>query len=135
MTDAEIQTLDQQEARFAIRCIEEVKESNESVKGDYFTQVKQLPTRILSNGLGQSLAFLFAKSEKKTRKDSGHRLLYDHIAEWLEERTVYPEKGPLLETMMQNDMSRYIEAQYHALRFLEWLVKFARAHLSTQKEN
>lgn len=61
-------TLDQRRASLAwqaIQSLEKLPDRDVEQRDDMVRQAKKLPVRIMASGLGQALAFLFAKSEKK----------------------------------------------------------------------
>ena len=55
------QTRDQQRAAHAWKVVQDVKKEEKSVQTEFKIQSKKLPARIVTSGLGQSLAFLEAK--------------------------------------------------------------------------
>ena len=61
-----IQTKQQKRAEFALKSLDKYKDSG--VPSGHATFIVGMPNMILSNGLGQSLAFLKAKSSKKERE-------------------------------------------------------------------
>lgn len=131
MTEASRNSLEQQEAIYALEKVKDIQEEN--ISGEYFRQVKRLPAMVLTNGLGHSLAFLLASAEGKSRDNSGHQALFEDIAGWLHELEVYPNKGEVLNHMMKGSMSTYIEAQNYVMRILTWLVRFANAYLDSEE--
>ena len=121
------QTLEQKRTVFALAAIEKAKEK----KGeDYGRHVRKLPAMILNNGLGQALAFLLADAEGKEQKASWQ--LYNDLQSWLckEEnpRCIY-KNSELIKSLMDNDRSKYLQAQDEALKLLVWMKKFADAYL------
>ncbi|MDR0407644.1 MAG: type III-B CRISPR module-associated protein Cmr5 [Campylobacteraceae bacterium] len=117
-----IQTKQQQRAEFALKAISETGEISEEIANFY----AGAPTMILTNGLGQTMAFLLSKKEKEKR-------LFKIIKKWLT-----TEKNPLRELKDKSDIEflqafnvllilDYIKAQTEALRLLEWLKRYAKA--------
>lgn len=119
-------TIEQARARHALDCVRAVKKD----PGKYGSYVKQLPASILMSGLGQAAATLLAASRGK---QDAHRTLYDHLQAWLcTECPDAPYQGQhsLIDAIAKGDQDAYVRAQAEALRWLEWLKKFAQAYLS-----
>lgn len=129
--DNERPTPDQERAADAWKVIQDVKAEKDDKKKKLFgTQVKKLPTRILTSGLGQALAFLEAK-------DYAPRLL-TALADWIDRKHPvdrHPGERPedlggrkrLVVRIIQgnSDFLRY--ATTECLAYLLWLVRFAEA--------
>ncbi|MCF2136443.1 MAG: type III-B CRISPR module-associated protein Cmr5 [Candidatus Thorarchaeota archaeon] len=134
-------TLEQEEAKFALECIEKVKDnileitSSERVQiksypSDYHRFAKRLPAMILNNGLGPTLAFIKASSEKENDSSKAAAAIYSHFTHWLcKSRQVYPEDKDLLKSIVSTEMYTYFEAQDLALRLATWLSRLADAYL------
>jgi CRISPR-associated protein Cmr5 len=123
------QTLAQRRAAHALTYIKGLELKGEKYYGKYKSYTKSLPANILMSGLGQAAATLCAAAKGKS--DDPHRLLYDHLSDWLcsdDENSPYP-KGDLLENITTHDEQNYIHAQAEAMAYLEWLKKFAVAFL------
>ena len=80
-------TIEQESAQVAWICAKKAKDSLKADKFEkYISLVKKLPTLIMVNGLGQSLAFLTAKAKLKYNKvntDKEEGLLYSQVEQWL----------------------------------------------------
>jgi CRISPR-associated protein Cmr5 len=112
-----IQTLAQQRAKHAWGVVEAQRQERDF--DDFADEAKKLPVRIMTSGLGQSLAFLKAKRKAP-------RLL-----EALTERMqCYHPGSPrdLLERIVQGNSDFQRVATAEVLAYLEWLVRFADAH-------
>ncbi len=76
------------------------------------------------------MAFLLADAEGKEQKASWQ--LYNDLQSWLckEEnpRCIY-KNSELIKSLMDNDRSKYLQAQDEALKLLVWMKKFADAYL------
>jgi len=122
------ENLDLKRAKHALDAIKRLQEDNGFEK--YTSYVKALPATILQNGLGQAMATLLAKGE-----EGDHRLLYDHVKEWLcsnDEASVYQGKSCLMTAITDEGEEKYLWAQAEALAYLTWLKKFALAFLVTE---
>jgi CRISPR-associated protein Cmr5 len=84
------------------------------------------PTLILTNGLGQTLAFLLSKKDKQKK-------VFDFIKKWL----CQDMKGKFgnhtdndidfLKSFNGLSQADYLNAQHETLKLLEWLKRYARA--------
>ncbi len=120
------QTVEQQRAAFALECVRKVK--REAFASKYRQLVRGLPAMILTNGLGQTLAFLKAKGGEKSNE---HQTAYTHLSAWAREQLRF---GPdLLEQITRMDVSQYRLAQTETLAVLGWLKRFADAELPEGK--
>jgi len=115
-------TLEQQRAEYALKSVTGFK-GNETEK--YRTLIKKLPAMILNNGLGQALAFLLADAEGKNNKPSWR--LYECLQKWIIQQGIYAEK--FIESLMNEDRTKYMHAQHETLKMLTWMTKFADAYL------
>jgi CRISPR-associated protein Cmr5 len=122
-------TREQQRAMHALARIKEVAESKHAK--DYKGYAESLPATIVANGLGQACATLLAQAKGKP---DAHRVLYDHLEDWLcgSKAAVYDRK-PLIEAIINGNQDQYVRAQFEALAYLTWLKKFAQAQLSKEK--
>jgi CRISPR-associated protein Cmr5 len=107
------------------------EEGGEKWKGRYGSTVRKLPSYILTNGLGQTLAFLKAKG--KGEPGDEHEILYQHLAEWLKRQLNI--NGDLLGWLVSEATSQqYRLATMEALALLQWLKRFAEAELPKGRE-
>lgn len=131
--------IEQKRASFAISCVEEVKDD----PGKYGSYVSAMPSQIISNGLGQTIASLLAAAGRKSGTDDPHYRLCQHVGNWLQQQGdtfqqtdskqfLLPEE--LLRKLMDADQDFYFQAQIETLAFLNWLKKMARAQLAESTE-
>jgi CRISPR-associated protein Cmr5 len=120
-----MQTKQQQRAAFALDSLQ--KECGNTIRKETATFIVGTPTMILTNGIGQTMAFLLSKKGDKEKKT------YDIIKKWLC-KTMKDVLGDAASDDIEflrkfNGMSQkdYLKAQHEALRFLEWLKRYARA--------
>jgi CRISPR-associated protein Cmr5 len=119
------QTEDQRRANRAWECINNVR--HEPAASNYASLAQKMPSYILTNGLGQTLAYLRAK----TSPGNEHDFLYRHVSGWVCEQLAPGKDKPrsLLEWLIQNDSNLYRRATTETLAFLAWLKRFAEAEL------
>lgn len=129
-----LQTIEQERAAAAWGNITEVRPQEH--QGRYGALTKKFPTMVLTNGLGQTLAFLRSKGSKPQ-----HRELYAHISAWVAKQVYGCDEGDdqLLERLMgvvaecESDSNTYRRATTEALAFAVWLKRFAEAELDIQE--
>lgn len=135
-------TIQQQRADFALTHIQSWSKTPET---DLLTCIRGLPAMIQTNGLGQAMAFYYAK--KKT-----HRKVYKLVADWLmEEGKPYAKAAvqhsahytsqnrgeandQLLVCIVKSDQRTYQLAQLETQAFLVWVVRFAQAFIEPPKK-
>jgi CRISPR-associated protein Cmr5 len=124
-----LRTLEQERAKHAWDCVQEVKDK--PFAGDYRTIAVKVPSLIVTNGLGQTLAFLKAKG--KGEPGNEHEVLYRHLTDWVG-RKVHAD-GDLLSWLVNTATSQqYRLATMEALALLQWLKRFAEAELPKGRE-
>lgn len=119
-----VQTKQQKRAEFALNSLEEFKGS---VPKDHAQFIVGVPTMILTNGLGQTLAFLKAKSEKKSER----KFVYEKMKEYLKKEYRHfsscSDDVDFLKKLNSVPQGEYIKMQKEMLLMLEWLKRYARA--------
>jgi len=104
--------------------------------GDFAAEVKRLPIRIRTGGLGQAIRFVLAKS-----KNDDHRsYLLIALGEWLlkeqkldtRHRNGSIDGSALILAIINNDANFLRRATEESLLYLQWLTRFCEA---TIKEN
>ena len=141
-------TRDQRRAQHALQQIKDIRARIDADGGDekvvakvkkfgaeYKSYVERLPASIVMNGLGQACAMLLAQAKGETGAKDAHRLLYDHLENWLcrTEYAVYPKDQTLIEAVIQHGQRDYVRAQAESLAYLDWLKKFAQAYLAGEE--
>jgi len=113
----ELKTRDQKLAAYAADCISTVKKEDQA---EFKSLVRNFPALVMSNGLGQALAFLKAKGKP------AHKELYKFVSAWVS--AVYGKKGgDLLTLIIENDSLKYRRATQEAMAIAGWLKRFAEA--------
>jgi CRISPR-associated protein Cmr5 len=141
-------TREQQRAQHALQSVNQVQErltnagSNEKeqkkarkFRDEYKSYAESLPANIVMNGLGQACAMLLAQAKGKSADQNAHRLLYDHLQDWLrgrEHAAVYPKDQDLVKSVINHGQREYVRAQFESLAYLNWLKKFAQAYLGEE---
>lgn len=130
-TNSNLKTLEQARAEWAWGCIQKIANKSPEIKKKYGSLARKVPMLVLTNGLGQTLAFL--KSKGKDQEEDAHTILLCHLSEWVLRRLGVPEswRGDLLKWVLRQDSNSttYRHATLEALAFLNWLKRFAEAEL------
>lgn len=125
-------TTEQRRAGQAWQKVGQVKDQSK-YQGEYKSLVRSIPADILSHGLGQVLAFLWAKGRKNGQfKEDHHSMLYQHLSVWVSNEMGWGQDGDLLKKLTQGETAttaNYRRATVETLAYLEWLKRFAEAEL------
>jgi CRISPR-associated protein Cmr5 len=127
-------TLEQERAQQAWACVQEVTNKAQEFKKKYGSLARKVPMLVLTNGLGQTLAFLKAKGKNDPADE--HTVLFRHLSSWVLSQVASStpaSNGDLLQWVLQNDSAAYRRATTEALAFLAWLKRFAEAELPTEE--
>ncbi|MDW8223550.1 MAG: type III-B CRISPR module-associated protein Cmr5 [Gemmatales bacterium] len=133
-TSKSAQTLEQRRALHAWQVIQNIKkkvpmrDKQDEESSKFGVQVKKLPTRILSAGLGPALAFLKAKKYAPE--------LLDALTDWIKIQIPPRPQEPddLLERIVHGDSNFLRRATDEVLAYLMWLTRFAEAEGLTDAE-
>ena len=135
------QTLEQKRSKYAFEQINSIKGKN--YEKDFSSLVSKIGTLILTNGLGNTLSFLFAKGK-------GHHLKMVYIlSNWLlNESEFSKEKIKLNEDNIRRNIKEimdnlvinvsteeYIFYTEESLRLINWLRRFSDAMLEEGDQN
>jgi len=126
-------TLEQERAQQAWACVQKVTNKPQEFKKKYGSLARKVPMLVLTNGLGQTLAFLKAKGKNDPADE--HTVLFRHLSSWVLSQVASStpaSNGDLLQWVLQNDSAAYRRATTEALAFLAWLKRFAEAELPTE---
>ncbi|MEF3191397.1 MAG: type III-B CRISPR module-associated protein Cmr5 [Campylobacterales bacterium] len=111
-------TIDQLRAAHALKHIKNLQCDRSKV----VSYASSLPTMLLTNGLGQTVAFCMGKSEQEYKE------LIRMLDDWLRSPgRPYAGSKSLLDAITEHDMKRYMLAQTEALAYLTWVKKLAKA--------
>jgi CRISPR-associated protein Cmr5 len=142
-----MKTLEQERSNYAFKCISEIKELKDiSFEKNVSSLISKLGTLILTNGLGNTLAFLFAKG-----KDH-HLEVIKIISNWLFEQegknfniTIEDLKNEnikykkieeiMRELVLDASVEEYMYYTEETLRLVNWLRRFSDAMLESGGEN
>jgi len=118
-------TIEQQRASAAWHAVtQEVK--GQGFAHEYSTLAKGAPADIQTNGLGQTLAFWYAKRNK----EKAHACLFGHVSGWvLKQVDPAATDADLMAWICRVGSEEYRRATVEALAYLVWIKRFAEAEL------
>lgn len=139
--ETRVNKLEKGRAEFAYRKVEEAIKRLGGKKKEYKSCVRKLPSMILNNGLGQTLAFVNSKGEKKEKKEkkeNAYDIIYEQLTDYLKSdctsRVRIPQDKDLLQWVISCDSSQYRYITNEVLAFLNWLKRFAEGMIEEGAE-
>lgn len=111
------QTLSQQRAAKALELLSRIPTGDN--RKDFSQFCKSFPTMVLKNGLGQALAFIKSKPDKK------YENMYTTLNDWLIEMKLVKED--IFREIHTMDSREYMQTQTESIRFLEWIKRYENA--------
>lgn len=138
------QTIEQERSREAWNDIESImalrtseNPEDRKVEKKYRTFARKLNAMIQTNGLGQTLAFHFAKSKppkERPNEQNAHYRLLEHLSNWMHDRfskSIESNRQGLLKWVTREETTSedYRRATAECLAFGLWLSRFAEAEL------
>ncbi|HEK25397.1 MAG: type III-B CRISPR module-associated protein Cmr5 [Hydrogenobaculum sp.] len=134
-------TLEQQRSKYAFDCILHAK--GKSFESEFSSLVARFPTLVLTNGLGNTLAYLLSKGKEH------HMMLVCIIASWVMKekspikdcpngfntKTVKANQGDIIKhIVLDTTVQEYIYYTEEVLRLANWLKRYAEAMLEKKEE-
>jgi len=136
LKETNITKLEKGRAEFAYKCAIEAKDKKDkNYKSEYRSHVKKIPTMILSNGLGQTLAFIKSKS----KEGNAYELIYKQLTVYMKSehtsRISMPNgEDDLTKWVINVDSSTYRYITQEILAFLNWLRRFAEGLIKDKED-
>ena len=126
-----MENIQQERAKFAIEQLEKIS-SNQVIDKDTATFIVGMPNMILSNGIGQTMAFLLAKTDKEKK-------VYRILKNWICKKYAnlgFTDKSDMdfIKTFCTLKQDKYMEIQRECLHLCEWLKRYARAFQEEDKD-
>lgn len=126
-----MENIQQERAKFAIEQLEKIS-INQVIDKDTATFIVGMPNMILSNGIGQTMAFLLAKNDKEKK-------VYRILKNWICKKYAnlgFTDKSDMdfIKTFCTLKQDKYLEIQRECLRLCEWLKRYARAFQEEDKD-
>lgn len=154
-TSNSISKIEKGRAEFAYKCAKEGVEIKEKkqingdfyIDGNYVSYVRKITSMVISNGLGQTIAFIYSKRKKeKNNKKPGsednpknaYDLIYEQLAEYFKSEYVSrikitEENSELVKWIISLDSYQYRYVTEEVLALMKWLKRFAEG-LSAEYE-
>jgi len=99
---------------------------------NYRSYTRKITQMILSNGLGQTLAFIYSKKDKGNAYDLIYRQLTDYLKSDSTARINMPqEENELIEWVISLSSTEYRYVTEEILAFLKWLKRFAEGMIES----
>lgn len=117
-------------AAWAWQKVEDVQKNDR----DYLTEVRKLPARLLTNGLGQTMAFLYAKAKGNEKGDAAKQRLYAQLAERVRAFKPATSNDDPMRIIVGLDPVEYRVLSRELLETAEWLKRFAEGHIDAKAE-
>ena len=121
------QTIQQQRAAFALDQLSNLNQGK--IDKELAQFIIGVPNMVLSNGIGQTFAFLLAK--KKDKMGTVFTIMKTWLQKQMPENFGQSNKNSgdieFLQWFNKIDQSDYLRAQHECLKLLEWLKRYARA--------
>ncbi|MCS7071206.1 MAG: type III-B CRISPR module-associated protein Cmr5, partial [Anaerolinea sp.] len=116
------QTLQQRRAAHAWNAVEDVQKNHSKDKGKYGSLMRGLPALIQTDGLGQTLAFLMAKS----KSEASHGIAFKQISDWVTQE-LKAQDTDLFQYLLKSSTAVYRQATTETLAYLQWIKRFVEA--------
>lgn len=116
-----MQTLSQRRAAKALELLNAIPEKGDK-RAEFRQFCKGFPTMVLKNGLGQALAFI------KTKQDRKYENIYNTLNAWLRDELKLVNADVFREINTKSS-KEYMEIQAESLRFLEWVKRYENAEI------
>jgi CRISPR-associated protein Cmr5 len=129
-------TMEQRRAAFVLDRVKR-QATNKKQAQEYRRVIQGLPAMVLTNGLGQALAFLMSdpKDPKNVAKQAVVQDLTDAITTLRGLYTNQPDDRTLVERIVNGNREMLRQATDETLAVLAWWVKFVRAFLPHPEGN
>ncbi|MCS7245541.1 MAG: type III-B CRISPR module-associated protein Cmr5 [candidate division WOR-3 bacterium] len=106
-----------------------------SLLNNFRSYVRKIPQMIISNGLGQTLAFVFAKKKNGNAYDLIYRQITDYLKSDATARIRMPNnQNELIKWVISLNSYEYRHVTEEILAFLNWLRRFAEGMIETEEE-
>lgn len=139
MNNSKQRDLERKRAKSAWTVVDGIRHDKDLLK-EYASLAKSAPADIMSNGLGQTLAFWRAKGmengKPKKNGNTGHWKIYSQVSEWVVKEMSITHRSSLLGWIMSEGIqdegqytntADYRRATGEAIAFLIWVKRFVEA--------
>jgi CRISPR type III-B/RAMP module-associated protein Cmr5 len=127
-------SLDHERASKAWKLVESVY-ADSKIKGDYHALIRDFPSQVQRQGIGQSVAFLLSRLGDK----GAHQVLLHHLRDWLfdsgnsvpwstpRDKYLDPDRGLFERLLAERDPQVWWRADQEAIDFCLWLKQFSES--------
>ncbi len=124
--------MEQQRAQHAWKVIQGLMEEGKAKPHgkEFRSEAKKFPSRVMTAGLGQAVAFLLSKSNDDNKKSKGVRELVAALNGWVCGKTAglaAENSGNLMLSIANGDTLFLTRATEEALAYIQWINRFAEA--------
>lgn len=120
----------QEQARAAWNWVEAATKENKKFRDRYATLARKLPGYVQVSGLGQTMAFLYAKGDKP----GAEQTMRDQIGGYLQKQLDRRDRG-VMNMIVELDPDTYRRATRELMQVLDWLKRFAEGRLGTGSQD
>lgn len=128
MPAPEKRTLEQRRAEYALGKIDQVKKKSRADQAKYKSQLLKLPSRLHTNGFGQTVAFYLAAGKGKPEWE-----ICSLLQAWLADQQIYPADKDLIRSIAEGSEALYRRASAEARALAIWLKRFAEAFIQEEE--
>ena len=125
-----LRSLEQERANYAWECIQAIK-GDFDLEDKYKSYVRSVSTYIQTNGLGNTLAFMYSKRGKD--KKNAYDQIYDNLSDWLKKPEygckLLPQNEDLLRYVISQPSIVYRQITSECLALLNWLRRLSEGML------
>lgn len=125
-------------AAFAFKEVKAVVEGKPEVKNSEFrSYIKRMPTMIQVNGLGQTLAFYYSKSNKYKAYEAVYRI----VQQWIEKEALpdlfNPNDGyaEFVEKVINLNSNEYKQVAAEVMALLNWMRRFVEGMVQSEDKD
>ena len=134
---------EKRKAKFAFSCVKDFIDNHTiDEHKKYRTYIRSMPTMILNNGIGATIAFLLSKSEK----EEVHSKIGINIYDWLlkkhnrnfielNDKEDKDKLKELTEQIISLSSSEYRAIEYEIISLISWFKRFVEGMIEEADEN
>lgn len=124
-------------AAFAFKEVKAVVESSKVKNSEFRSYIKRMPTMIQVNGLGQTLAFYYSKSNKS----AAYEVVYRIVQKWIENEALpdlFNQKDDFhefVEKVINLNSNEYKQVTAEVMALLNWMRRFVEGMVQAEDKD
>lgn len=129
-----LEDLERGRAKFAFNCVKEAIDkwkTNPATLKEYRSYLRKIPSMILVNGLGQTLAFI----KSKAKEGNAYSVIQEHLKRYFKDnvpaRVRMTQQTDILEWAISLKSEDYRFATEELLSLLNWMKRFAEGMIES----